>query len=184
MRIFDSKFRKHFGVYILQCSAATIVIILIMFALDLYRYSAIVASLGASTFIAFTTPRAYLARTRALIGGYAIGILSGLLFHFFSNIDIVSEFFLYEPHARIIFGGLAVGMAIFLMSVLNFEHAPAAGIALGLLLNNWTWRSLLFIMASITFLAMIGRLLKPYLLDLREMTNEERMRSDGVESID
>ncbi|MFP4459578.1 MAG: HPP family protein [Candidatus Zixiibacteriota bacterium] len=172
MRLFDSRFKKNIGRYILQCSGATLVIIIILFTLDLTRYSAIIAALGASTFIVFTTPRAYLARPRALIGGYVIGIISGIAFDLVSNTSFFHEMFLYKPHTQIIFGGLAVGLAIFLMSIFNTEHAPAAGIALGLILNGWTFRSLLFVLAAITTLTIISKLLKPYLLDLREITPE------------
>ncbi len=66
----------------------------------------------------------------------------------------------------IVTGGLAVGVAIFIMVMTNTEHAPAAGIALGLTLNEWNIKTLLFIAAAVIFIMLIRRLLKPFMINL------------------
>jgi len=38
----------------------------------------------------------------------------------------------------VIFGAISVGFSVFIMAVINTEHAPAAGIALGLVINGIT----------------------------------------------
>jgi membrane protein implicated in regulation of membrane protease activity len=61
---------------------------------------------------------------------------------------------------------LAVGIAIFLMVITNTEHAPAAGIALGLVINEWDWQTIIFIISAVILFAVIKRLLKAKLIDL------------------
>jgi len=66
----------------------------------------------------------------------------------------------------IVFGALAVGIAIFIMAVTNTEHPPGAGIALGLVINPWTWVTIIFIFCAIIWLTSVRKILKPYLMDL------------------
>ncbi len=148
---------------------ATIAIVIILLFLDTLRTTAIIASLGASTFIKFTTPNSYLARPRPFLGGYLIGIITGLLAWYLANFHFFVKLIGDPQTTTVVFGGIAVGMAIFLMSITSTEHAPASGVALGLVINTWDYRTILFILGAITFLTVIGQLLKPYLLDLREL---------------
>jgi CBS-domain-containing membrane protein len=66
----------------------------------------------------------------------------------------------------VLLGGLAVGMAIFAMVVTNTEHPPAASIALGLVLNGFEPRVILFIVLGIVSLSVIKLLLRPLLKNL------------------
>jgi hypothetical protein len=52
------------------------------------------------------------------------------------------------------------------MAVTNTEHAPAAGIALGLVINRWDYLTIIFIFLAILWLVGIKILLKKYLMDL------------------
>ena len=65
-----------------------------------------------------------------------------------------------------LFGGLAVGLAIFVMVITNTEHPPAASIALGLVLNGFEPRVILFILLGIVSLSVIKLALKPILKNL------------------
>jgi CBS-domain-containing membrane protein len=66
----------------------------------------------------------------------------------------------------IVFGAIAVGISIFIMAVTNTEHPPAAGISLGLVINPWSLVTIIFILCAIIWLAVIRKILKPYLMDL------------------
>lgn len=62
--------------------------------------------------------------------------------------------------------GMAVGSAIFLMVVTDTEHPPAAGMSLGLVLNQWDHKTLLFIIIAVMVMAVLRKLLQPYMVDL------------------
>lgn len=78
MRLTDDKFRKNAWTYFFQCSLATITVLIVLVILDATLQTAIIASIGASSFIVFTAPNAFSAKTRSLIGGYATGIIAGI----------------------------------------------------------------------------------------------------------
>ena len=68
--------------------------------------------------------------------------------------------------ALVVFGAIAVGIAIFVMTVTNTEHAPAAGIALGLVINEWNYFTIILIFCAIVWMASVRIILKKYLMDL------------------
>ena len=61
---------------------------------------------------------------------------------------------------------MAVGFAIFIMAVTNTEHPPAAGIALGLVINRWDHLTIIYILIAIIWLVSIKLVLRKYLMDL------------------
>jgi hypothetical protein len=52
------------------------------------------------------------------------------------------------------------------MTITNTEHAPAAGISLGLVINQWSVSSVLFIIAVMIVMILVQRLLKSFLINL------------------
>ena len=52
------------------------------------------------------------------------------------------------------------------MVVTNTEHPEAAGTALGLVIHDWTWSAVAFIMVSALVLSLIRIALRPRLVDL------------------
>ena len=164
--VFDSKFKKFPLKYIFQCILATITVFAILLFLNVLKETAIITALGASTFIIFTMPTQYSSDIRRLVGGYIVGITIGIIFYIIYNAQIESIHVFSEQTSLILFGAIAVGLAIFVMSIINAEHAPAAGIALGLVINNWDLSTILFIILAVTWLASVKHLLKGYLMDL------------------
>jgi len=63
-------------------------------------------------------------------------------------------------------GAVAVGMAIFIMVATDTEHAPAAGIALGLVLNDWDYKTIIFILVAVVLFSVMRKILKPKLFNL------------------
>lgn len=166
MKIIDDKVRTHLSSYILQCFLATLTLLAVLIFLNVLTETAIIAALGASAFIVFTMPHMYSSYPRRLIGGYIIGIVVGIIFYFISTSDPAKILFLNENTSLIFFGALAVGVSILLMTITNTEHAPAAGISLGLVINQWTNITILFILGAILWMAVVRKILKPYLIDL------------------
>jgi CBS-domain-containing membrane protein len=168
MRWVDKKFKKNKLKYIFQCLIATVAILVILIFLDFLNEAAIIASLGASVFIIFTMPTSYSSEPRRLIGGYTVGLTTGIILYLISKIvqNMIGE----SQILLIIFGALAVGVAIFIMAITNTEHAPAAGISLGLMINQWDYITIIFIICAITFLCVIRKILKPLLMDLTSPT--------------
>ena len=66
----------------------------------------------------------------------------------------------------IIFAALATGIAMFIMVMTRTEHPPAAALALGLVLNEWTSLTLLVVVGGIVALSISKQLILPWLMDL------------------
>jgi CBS-domain-containing membrane protein len=68
--------------------------------------------------------------------------------------------------AMIVFGALAISLAMFLMVFTRTEHPPAAALALGLVLNEWDLLTIAGVMAGVVALSLFKRLVLPILMDL------------------
>lgn len=164
--LIDPKFRHNVGSYIFQCSLAAGTFIIILLFLDIITHTAIVACLGASAFIVFTLPRYYTSQLRPLVGGYIVGITVGCLCYYLSCAPFLAPLLPGERTSYIIFGALAVGVAILVMTVTNTEHPPATGIALGLVLNSWDYRTIIFVMLAVFLMAAVRELVKARMINL------------------
>jgi CBS-domain-containing membrane protein len=166
MRLLDLKFRKNILRYLFQCLLATITIFIILLFLNVLTETAIIASLGASAFITFTMPTAYSSGLRPMIGGYLVGIMVGVICFVIATSQLFDALFISDTMLKAVFGAIAVGIAIFVMVATDTEHAPAAGIALGLILNKWEFMTIFYIISAVILMASVKKILKPYLLDL------------------
>ena len=167
MKIFDDKVQNNLLRYVFQCFLATITISAVLLFLNIITETAIIAALGASTFIVFTMPNSYSSDPRRLIGGYFVGISIGMFFSLLLEINIYIINFSNHINQLVLFGAMSVGISIFIMAITNTEHAPAAGISLGLVINPWGLETIIFIIGAIVWLYIIKRILQPYLIDLR-----------------
>lgn len=150
--------------YTLQCGLAGVVVLLLLLVLDAVTQTVLIAALGASAFIAFAVPRSLHSGPRHLIGGYLVGMLSGATMSWLSTMFAGSG---NAEHAVvIIFGALAISLAMFIMVVTRTEHPPAAALALGLVLNHWDPLTLLVVLIGVIALSITKRLVLPMLLDL------------------
>ncbi|MBC7255606.1 MAG: HPP family protein [Chloroflexi bacterium] len=165
-RLFDAKARAHPWRYIAQCALAAVTIGATMLFLDALLHTEIIATLGATTFILFALPTSHAARPRALLGGYFWGIIAGAVCCALADHIPFRESALPSRAQDILFGGLAVGLAILGMVTTNTEHPPAAGVALGLVVRPWTMNTLLFVAAAVLLLAATHRALRRFLIDL------------------
>ena len=63
-------------------------------------------------------------------------------------------------------GGVAIGLAVFLMTITDTEHLPAAATALGIAIYGWSGATVAFVLAFAICLAMARRVLGRRLVDL------------------
>ena len=166
MRIIDEKFAQNKLRYVSQCLLAVFVLGLILQFLDIENNSAVVAALGASSFIVFTMSEAKVAHPRFLIGGYIIGIIVGTAFNFLLQRLVTLNTGLPYDFLLPTIASVAVGVAIFAMVVLDFEHPPGAGVALGMVINEWNINSVIAVMIGISLLAILKTMLRPVLKSL------------------
>jgi len=167
MYLIDKSFKKAPKHYIRQSLLAALVVGIILY---IFRFLSggivIVAALGASTFIVFAMPDSITAQPRRLIGGHALGLLSGAFSHFVLLSGYLDKPTVSQEVLFILAGALAVGLSIFLMTITNTEHPPAATTAIGVVANGWSYQVALLVLLSALCLALARRLLRPHLKDL------------------
>ncbi|MBI88744.1 MAG: HPP family protein [Candidatus Marinimicrobia bacterium] len=152
----DSKFTSHWKDYVKQSCYAAITVFFITILLS--DNPVVIASIGATSFIVFTMPNNISAEPKRIIGGHFVGFFVGVCFAVFPFMDII--FF------KALWFSASVGLTILIMVTLDLEHPPAAGTALGMTLVGYTSSSATAIIISVTILALIGVLSKPFLRDL------------------
>ncbi len=165
MQLIDRHARDNLGQYLKQCLMATLIIVAILFFLDVAKYSVVIASLGATSFIVFAIPHSYSASVVRISGGYAVGILVGAALHYAEKF-ILSLDMIQPPALGVAIGGLAVGISILIMVAANLEHPPAAGLSIGLVFNQWTAEGLIVIFSAIGTLCLSKYLLRKWLINL------------------
>jgi CBS-domain-containing membrane protein len=151
------KFKKLWKFYLLQTILASLAIALIIFILGTEKI-VLISAMAATTFIVFAMPKADSAQTRNVLGGHLVGLLCGGLFYYLK---------LYYPDLppQLVYP-ITVGLAIFLMVALDFEHPPAAGTALSVVVNEMSLDAAIIIMTSALILSQIRYLFRHYLRDL------------------
>lgn len=146
--IFDKNFQANWKHYSFQSFLATLVLFIILIMLKLQN-AVITASIGATAFIVFAMPDSITAGPRNVIGGHALGLFFGALCALIPHALWIQAALVYS---------LAVGLSILTMVVLDMEHPPAAGTALGIAISGATWPVAGALVFSILFLSLIHKL--------------------------
>jgi len=182
MSVIDVKVKNNLEQYIKQCLMATGVIIAVIASFDIVEQTVIIATLGATTFIVFAMSHSYASAPRRIYGGYAIGILIGLVVYYLEMFLLMIDPRGFEG-INLFLGGLAVGASIFLMVFTNTEHPPAAGLSIGLLFNPWTIETIIVIIFAIVFLNSAKYLLRNWLIDLHGPAIQDEPGGDQDQEI-
>ena len=95
-----------------------------------------------------------------------MGIAAGAVCHNVSMLPFLAQLSIIQAFSPVLFGSMAVGLAILLMVITNTENPPAAGLALALVLNEWNAMTLLVILAGIISLSALKEAFRPALRDL------------------
>jgi len=128
LRKISGEFKVHAKNYILQCLLATITVFIVLYILTLENVI-IVASMGSTAFVVFALPKSVSAQARCVIGGNIVGLLCGTVC---SLITVTNELLTLVVYA------IAVGLSIFIMVVIDTEHPPASGLALGVAISGYS----------------------------------------------
>ncbi len=148
-----AKFKKLWIYYIWQSALASISIFAIVLALGKDKM-VLISAMGATAFIVFAMPKTASAQTKNVIGGHLVGLTIGSIFYY---IPIIPYYIAYP---------LAVGIAIFVMVALDFEHPPAAATALAVVINEVSFEVFIMITISTLILSQCRYYLRHYLKDL------------------
>jgi len=151
MRILSKSFEEKWKNYIWQSFGAGLSIILLVAFKDLIGL-VLVAAAGSTAFTVFGIPHNRTAKTRNIIGGSIICGLLGLVCSYFSPVWFG--------------GGVAVALSSFFMVLVDAEHPPAAGAALGLAYSSTPGTGFIFVLTTSVIFSLIRYFLKPYLKDL------------------
>lgn len=166
MRIFDVNFRKRIPNYLFQCGLATASLIVILWVQDVMLRAAIVAAVASSAFVVFVVPDSVAATPRKVVGGHLVGVIVGTVYCSILTIPALAT---VAEDASLLFdvtAALAVGTSILLMVLTDTEHAPAAGTTLGLVVHEWAWSSVVFILVGVLILSAVRIILRPRLINL------------------
>lgn len=166
MRIIAKSFLRTPKRYIVQSLLATVAIAIILHFVGVLTHAAIVAALGASTFIVFAMPHSIIAQPKRLIGGHVIGLICGCLCYYAFLIGPLGGLTTKWEFISWFACALSVGLSIFLMTITDTEHPPASATALGVVAQGWSYQVAIFVLLSVICLAIIRRLLRFYLKDL------------------
>jgi CBS-domain-containing membrane protein len=164
--ILDASFLRSPKSFIIQSLLAVVALAIILYFVETLTHAAIVAALGASTFIVFALPQSVAARPRRLVGGHVVGVLCGTFCCCAILNGPFGEFIKGWEFTTLFVYAFAVGLSIFLMVITNTEHPPAAGTALGIAAHAWSLRIVIFVVISVVILSVIWWLLRSHLKDL------------------
>jgi len=151
-----SKFRLWWKNYVWQSFLAALTIFLVLLFLNL-EHVVVIAAIGATAFIVFTTPDNITAHSKNIIGGHLIGFSVGCLCALIPQLSLWCSIISYS---------LAVGLSIFIMLIVDAGHPPAAATALGLAIMGFSLDAAIAVVTSAVLLALIHRFLKPFLKNL------------------
>ena len=152
----DEEFASHWKSYIFQSLLATFAIFVALLVFTV-QHPVIIASIGATAFIVFAMPESITANPRGVIGGHLVGLLCGSL------CALIPRFSFGHPAIAY---SIAVGLSILIMVIVDTEHPPASGTALGIAVEGPSISLMIAVLTSVIVLSLSHRFLKPFLRDL------------------
>ena len=155
-------FKRHWRNYVFQSLLATASLFCVLIFLEQQGKEVIIASLGATAFIIFAMPDKITAQPRNVIGGHIVGLICGFAGYWTLSILPIPDQFIAKAGIH----AFSVGLAIFIMVVINTEHPPAAGTALGVALGGLDIRLVVTVLFFSIVFSGIRLLLRKHLRDL------------------
>jgi len=147
-----TKFLRDWFYYITQSLYAAAALGIFLLAIGEEKKVAI-SSLAATTFIVFAMPNAVSAKFRNVVGGHLTALICGVAF-----IYIPLPYYFEYP--------AVVAVVIFMMVALDFEHPPAAGTALAVVMREIGAMDFVVILAGAVILGLFHVLLGKRIKDL------------------
>lgn len=149
-----------------QSALATVTLLGILFYFGLLTRTAIVAALGASTFIVFGIPNSKSAEPRRVIGGHGVCLGVASIFTLLLRYYAIQEITWGRGIIYISMVAIAVGTAMFVMAITGTQHPPAAGSAFGLVASGWETGTVAFVIGTAFVLSVTRHVLRRRLVDL------------------
>jgi len=148
--------------YVAQSLLATLVVGAALLILQGSAGMVVVASLGSTSFLVFARPKTYGARPHMVIGGELVCVACG------AACAVACGFLFPESgSAVILLSAAAVGLATLGMTLTDTEHAPAAGVALAMVIGHDEMLEIASVaVAGAVIASMASRLLRPWMRDL------------------
>lgn len=148
--------------HISQSLMAGLFILLVFWVMHSIQSELAVASLGASTFITFSSPNADASRPRFLIGGYFVGVTCGLLC--FVLAKFLPDFMPFPVY--VLACALAVFLAMFIMTAFALNHPPAVALSIAITISTKPLILSLAAVSCVTLLCALKESIKKYLHNL------------------
>ncbi len=153
--------KAHWRNYVFQSLLATASLFCVLIFLE-QGEEVIIASLGATAFVVFALPNNITAQPRNVIGGHIVGLMCGFAGYWLLNLLPSPDHFIAKAGIH----AFAVGLSIFIMVIINTEHPPAAGTALGVAFGGLDLRLVLTVLFFSVVFSGIRLLLRKHLRDL------------------
>lgn len=125
-----------------------------------------VSSLAASAFISFMLPKSPVAKTERIWFAYITAVFVGAGCSWLVTLVPGIVWGLKTVTWQEIFALLAVCITVLSMLLFKIPHPPAAGLALGLVLDDWSFYTVVAIICSISLIVIIKALFEPQLNNL------------------
>jgi CBS domain-containing membrane protein len=122
-------------------------------------------SLASSAFLVFTMPKSPSAKAYRVIGSYLCAMIAGIIGHYLAVLFAMS-FSLGLTMSQCFGAALAAGVVMVMMSMLDFAHPPAMGIAIGVVLDYWDDRTLIILLLAVLVLTVIKRVFHRWFINL------------------
>lgn len=164
--LFDKNLKPRIKNYAFQCSLATLALVIILLVQSALYSEAIVVSIASTAFTIFVFPDSVASTPRRVIGGQIVSILAGSLFFLLLQLPPLETMAAGAQLVPSVAAGLAVGLGILLMVATNTEHPPAAGVALGIVIDPWQWWAIAFVLAGALVLSVVRAALRPKIINL------------------
>ena len=101
-----------------------------------------------------------------MIGGHVVAVIVGAVGSGVLMIPALEAFAEQSRYLVDVVAALSVGLSILFMVATNTEHPPAAGTALGLVIQGLGLQAIMFILVSAVLLSLIRLVLRPKLVNL------------------
>ena len=164
--VLDRNSRSRAPNYLFQCGMATIALIVILLLENAVLRAAIVVAVASTTFRIFVVPDSVTSSLRRVIGGHAVAVVRGSIFSLIFLIPALESASQESRYITDIMAALSVGLGILAMVATNTEDPPAAGTALGLVVHDWSWSAVVFILSSALILSVLRVVLRPRMINL------------------
>ena len=149
-----------------QCLLTSVTIFLILMSLNVIPNDVVVASIAATSFMVFAMPHRRITRVRYIVGGYVFGLVCGVVCHMLAHTEWIQSLVFLVLVKDNLFAAIAVGMAMFLMVLFNCEHSPAAAVSLGLVINEWSIRTIVLTVLALFLILSYRFIFRNIMIDL------------------